>query len=400
MNFKNTKDAYGIVTKMFHWSMALIILGLLLVGLYMTGMENSPQKFEVYGLHKSFGLLILWMVGLRILWRGFTVQPVAHENHAIWERILAKVTHLFLYGAMIGMPLSGWLMSSAGEYPVSFFGLQMPSLMGKDTDIAHLMKEAHEILAFTLIGAVALHAAGALKHHFMDKDSTLTRMMASPLLHVGPYIIIAVLLAFAMGVVALSLGEEETSQNPVVQSSLENQDKAPVAASQNSQWVIIRDLSTINFTSRIYNTPFTGVFPNFDGTIIFDPDNLETAQADITIYIKDMSSGDAERDTEMLGKEWFNISDYTTAHFKAIQFEAAQANNYIAIGELTIKNRSMPVTLPFTLDFAENGTKVYMNGKLSLNRLDFGLGTGRWEATDIVGLNVDIDIKLVAHHPL
>jgi len=81
MSIKNTKTSYGIVGKLFHWPMALIMMGLIVVGLYMTSMEPSPDKYELYGLHKSFGILILWFIGLRVLWRFYTKPPQPHENH-------------------------------------------------------------------------------------------------------------------------------------------------------------------------------------------------------------------------------------------------------------------------------------------------------------------------------
>ncbi len=203
MSLKNTQESYGLMAKIFHWPMALIMMGLIIVGLYMTAMEPSPDKYELYGLHKSFGLLILWMVGLRILWRFYSKPPSSHENHQKWERTLAKLTHFMLYVSMIGMPLTGWLMSSAGGYPVSFFGLSMPPLMAENKDFGALMNDTHRILSYVLIGAVLLHAVGALKHHFIDKDTTFQRMAAEPMVRIGPYLAVLLVLLFTAAVVKL-----------------------------------------------------------------------------------------------------------------------------------------------------------------------------------------------------
>jgi len=203
IKLKNTSETYGLIAKAFHWPMAIIMLGLLLLGLYMEGLDPSPDKYELYGLHKSFGLLILWMVGLRLIWRFYTKLPEPHENHQRWERVLAKIAHFLLYVSMIGMPLTGWLMSSAGGHPVGFFGISMPSLMEKNEDFGKLMNETHSILAFTLVGVILLHAAGAMKHHFIDHDNTLKRMMAGPMHKIGPYILIIILGLFVGAVVKL-----------------------------------------------------------------------------------------------------------------------------------------------------------------------------------------------------
>lgn len=397
MKFKNTTDQYGAIAQFFHWAMAFIILSLLLVGLYMTGLEYSPKMLEIYALHKSFGLLVLWLVGLRILWRLFTKQPKHQENHHYWERILAKLAHLFLYVAMVGMPLSGWLMSSAGEYPVPFFGIQMPDLVSKNMDLAKFMKEVHEILGFVLIGVILLHAVGALKHHFIDKDTTLMRMMANPIKKMGPYVLILILGIFTLGVLGLSLiGNQEKTNKPKVEEVLNSSQNFEIIGPNS--WDIVKEQSGLNFKASVYNKEFTGIFSNFDGKIIFDPDDLKNSDVDITIDIASVKSGDEERDTAMVGEEWFNVETFPSANFKTTGFEKKSVGDYLAMGELTIKNRTMPVLLPFQLEIVEEGgtKRAYMNGSMSLNRLDFGLGEGRWDSPESVGLDVVVQIKLVA----
>lgn len=400
MQVKDTKDTYGIISKALHWPTAFIILALILVGFYMGSMPNSPEKFEIYALHKSFGILVLWLAGLRILWRLFTKQPDPQENHKVWERILAKLAHILLYVAMIGMPLSGWLMSSAGEYPVPFFGMQMPDLVGKDPELARLMHEVHEVLGFVLIGVVLLHALGAFKHHFIDEDSTLIRMMAAPMRHLGPYLLIIVLGLFGFGVVKLGFIDKARQKESQAAEEIKMEQDQTSNAEQypKNSWNIVEDLSSLTFESNIYGKKFTGTFRKFDGDIVFDPNDLKNSNADISIDVKTIDSGDVERDSQMLGQEWFDIAEYSTARFKTIDFQSMGEGRYIAVGELTIKNRSMPVSLPFQLDIIQNdqGQKAYMTGNITLNRLDFGLGEERWKASDIVGLDVVVQVKLVA----
>lgn len=179
--FKNSQKTYGIISKSFHWSMALIVFGLLGVGFYFDEISYGASQFQLLSLHKSFGLLILWMVALRLVWNRLSKKPRALSSHQKWERVLAKITHIFLYCALIGIPLSGWIMSLSGGYPVSFFEIPLPSFIDKNADLNALSWQIHQIMAYALVIAIALHAAGAFKHHFIDNDNTLKRMIFKPI---------------------------------------------------------------------------------------------------------------------------------------------------------------------------------------------------------------------------
>ena len=178
MCLKNTAERFGFVAQGFHWVIGLLIIGMLALGFYMADLEPGPEMLKLYGLHKSFGALVLMLVILRIIWRLMNVTPSPLAGHARWEVVLAKSVQGILYLAMLSMPLSGWLLSSSAGYPVSFFGLfDLPALVGKSKPLHDLAEEIHEITAFVLIGALTLHIAGALKHHIIDRDETIARML-------------------------------------------------------------------------------------------------------------------------------------------------------------------------------------------------------------------------------
>lgn len=180
ISFKNSAERFGAVAKSFHWVMALMMIGLLGLGFYMAGMERSPFKFELYSWHKSFGIVVLALVVFRVIWRFISAPPKALETHASWEKLLSKTIHIVLYVSMIGFPLSGWVMSSAGGHGVSVFGFfDMPAIVAENKDIGASAKLAHVIFAYSLIIALGLHILGGLKHHVVDKDLTLARMGAS-----------------------------------------------------------------------------------------------------------------------------------------------------------------------------------------------------------------------------
>lgn len=178
MALHNTETGYGSVNKAFHWLMALMIICLLAVGIWMTDLENGPTKFQVYGVHKAIGILVLVLAVARGLWRLRQVMPKLPDAMPVWQKKAAEYAHVALYVAMFAMPLSGWAMSNAAGYPVSVFGLfTMPEIVGANPEFRELFGEIHEICGYLLIGLIAVHAGAALQHHFIKRDDILRRML-------------------------------------------------------------------------------------------------------------------------------------------------------------------------------------------------------------------------------
>lgn len=177
MQLKNTDSHFGLIAILFHWIIALLIIGMLGVGLYMTSLPIGIQKLKIYGWHKECGILVLGLVLLRIIWRLSNKTPVLSLPR--WEHIAARLAHLALYGLMLAMPISGWLMTSAAGLAPSFFGLfTLPNLLAPNHDLKELFELIHTWLAYALIATIALHFCAALKHHFIDKDDILKRMIS------------------------------------------------------------------------------------------------------------------------------------------------------------------------------------------------------------------------------
>lgn len=169
---KSTIERYSPLMRLWHWSMAIVIIGLFFLGLWMTELDKEdPTRGFWYGIHKSFGalLIILW-VG-RLATRIFSKAPGTLIGQAFWKVFLAKATHLALYGFMIAIPVSGYLMSNLYGYPVALFGYELPTIVTKNVELAEIASEAHEILAFIIAGFVGLHVAGVLFHSFIEKPS-------------------------------------------------------------------------------------------------------------------------------------------------------------------------------------------------------------------------------------
>ncbi|MEZ5918455.1 MAG: cytochrome b/b6 domain-containing protein [Alphaproteobacteria bacterium] len=408
--WKNTPSTYGTVSRLFHWSTALIVLGLLGLGFYMHEVEAGQFKFQLYGLHKSFGILVLTLAALRILWNLGTSRPSALATHQKWEKFLSKAIHLFLYITLIGMPLSGWIMSSAGQFPVRVFGLfDLPALTGKNPALFDQMREIHEMFAYGLIAALALHIAGALKHHLIDRDSTLTRMGGNMALVALGLALLAIPVFFAGG----ELFEEEGEHTPnhAAASAGDHAEDHPDNHVDNpanhhdhnaaapTGWTIIPESSHIGFTFTQYGKPVQGAFTRFDGNIVFDPDNLAGSHAAITIDTASFSTGSGERDVQGTGAGWFDTATYPSATFETESFEHLGSNQYLAKGRLKIRDVEMPLTLPFSLNIEEGDDGLHtaiMHAKTRLNRLDFGIGQGGDANLQAVENEVEIEIEVTA----
>lgn len=171
-------DRYTATAKTLHWLMAVMIFGLLALGIYMHDLPLSPEKLKLYSWHKWAGVTVFLLVLIRLVWRITHRPPPLPASMPKTMQWAAHAGHFALYGLMIAIPLSGWLMSSAKGFQTVWFGvLPIPDLIGKDKELGDLLKEVHEALNFLLMLTLAGHIGAALKHHLIDKDDVLTRML-------------------------------------------------------------------------------------------------------------------------------------------------------------------------------------------------------------------------------
>lgn len=170
---------FNRIMRWLHWIMAFGILGLITLGYVMKEAKLDRElRTELYLLHKSFGVMLLGLIVLRILVRLCSRVPLLPSGLSRPDRVLAKITHGLLYLGMVAVPLSGFIMSMAGGQGIKLFGYQLPEIMTTDKQLAGLAHEVHELLPYVLLGVIALHVAGALKHRFFDtpENDVLPRM--------------------------------------------------------------------------------------------------------------------------------------------------------------------------------------------------------------------------------
>lgn len=179
--FQNTDDRYGAVAIVFHWLMALLMIGLLALGLYMVRLPDAgfnTKKIALILYHKEIGLLVLVLFAARLAWRVTQILPRLVAHLPDWQKITARFVHLCFYALMFALPVTGWLMSSAAGIPVSFFGLFMlPDLLPRDDFLFQRLIDIHKWLGYGLILLICVHAGAALGHHFVFKDDTLRKML-------------------------------------------------------------------------------------------------------------------------------------------------------------------------------------------------------------------------------
>ncbi|MBS0379347.1 MAG: cytochrome b [Proteobacteria bacterium] len=178
MAILNTTRRWGAIAQLFHWLIVLGIVAQFTLATLFDDLPAGPKKLTLLARHKSIGITILVLVALRLTWRGMNATPELPGTLKPYERTLAKVTHVLLYVLLFLVPLSGWLMSSARGFPVSWFGMfQLPDLVPKNKALYDALVTTHGILAWALGLVATLHLLAALKHHFVLKDDVLRRML-------------------------------------------------------------------------------------------------------------------------------------------------------------------------------------------------------------------------------
>lgn len=169
---------YTRTAVVLHWLVALGLAAALSVGFYMVDLPLSPFKLHIYSWHKWAGVTIFLLAVVRLAWRVKHGAPGLPLNRPAWQQAAADNMHRALYLLMLAIPLSGWLMSSAKGFQTVYFGiLPLPDLLAKNKELGHTLALVHETLNFILLALVLAHAAAALKHHFMDRDDVLSRMV-------------------------------------------------------------------------------------------------------------------------------------------------------------------------------------------------------------------------------
>jgi cytochrome b561 len=177
-NMTTLPNKYNLTMRILHWLVAFMLITLLVVGFIMANMPNSAQKWEIYTMHKSFGLVFLGLALLRLIVRLSSTIPADPEGIPSYQYLFAKVIRALMYLAMIFMPISGFVMSVSGGHTVKLFGLidvfnPFPYAVPQVSAFAH---GVHGVLALVLVTLIVLHLSGSTKHYLVEKINLIKRI--------------------------------------------------------------------------------------------------------------------------------------------------------------------------------------------------------------------------------
>ncbi|MEM1077191.1 MAG: cytochrome b/b6 domain-containing protein [Pseudomonadota bacterium] len=401
MALSNTRQSYGSLSKTLHWATALSILALIPLGIIANGLpfdtsEQLARKAFLFSIHKTLGVTVFFLALVRIGWMIAQPKPAPLHPDRGLETFAAELVHWALYGALVLVPLSGWIHHAAttGFAPIWWpFGQNLP-LVPKSEGIAHLFAGLHIVFERVLVIALALHIAGALKHKFIDKDGTLARMLPrggsvppapkraeSTVQHMLPP-----LGAAAAFVLAITVGNALGLYHGKGTAAVAQTELAEVA----SDWQV--ESGSLDITVSQLGAPVTGQFEQWTAEITYDPDT-QTGATTVTIAIPSLTLGSVTG--QALDTEFFDATTHPTAVFTAQIAPASEGSEapLVATGTLTLKGAEMPLVLPFDLTLTDGLAE--MTGSATVQRLDFGIGPSYPDEAS-VGFSVEITVALTA----
>lgn len=400
MTATNTTHSYGGVTKAFHWLTALLILSLLPLGLianalpYGTSAELAT-KAQVFSIHKTLGVTLFFVALARILWAMTQPRPGLLHPDRRAEAFAAHLVHGLLYGALVLVPLSGWVhhAATAGFAPIWWpFGQNLP-FVPLSEPVAEATATAHRLFTKVLMAALALHVLGALKHHLIDRDDTLRRMLPGRAPAVAPpppqrasarpALAAAAISALAIaGAAAWSLSAHDAPQSTATL----------LAQPANTGWTVQDGEIAIAVTQL--GSEVKGGFSNWTAAIEFDktPDALGVyGSVEVTIAMDSVTIGSVTSDAK--SAEYFDVAAHPTARFAAEIVKAEGEGAYVAQGALTLKGATVPVDLPFTLQI--EGDTATARGQVTLDRRNYAIGA-KQDDPGTLGFDVGVTVSLTA----
>lgn len=373
--------------------MAALLLFMIWLG---WNMDENEARFQ---LHKSIGITILFLALARLAWRFVNPPPPAPEGMPSLERTAAHAVHIAFYVLMIGIPLGGWLMVSVSPFQVAtvLYGViswpHLPFTQGLiSEDLYETVEFFHSKGAWVIIGLLALHVAGAVKHEFGKEEGVLKRMVPRLFGRAAPPALPARGAIFAFGgslalfaaiTLAALLGSGPSAATP-------SQGAGPAAQAIESNWVVDYGASEIAFSGLHEGKPFSGVFESWAADVAFDPDALDESKVRVTVDTRTVKTGKKLYDDSLKGREWFNPAEFPEAQVELSDF-AQVAGGYTATATLTLKGKPVSVPLAFTLDIS--GDQAELDGSAVFSRKALDLGQSSDPGADWVADEVTVAIS-------
>ena len=403
----NTNERYGRIEKLFHWTLALGIVGQFVSGQIanrvahsegvLTGADPAAvaQAAWLFSLHKTLGVLVFVLAVARIAWTLSSPRPAALHPDRKLETFAAKTVHFLLYGSLAMVPLTGWISHAAasGFAPIWWPLSQNLPLVPESTEVEHLFGSLHIVFIRVLFLAFLLHVAGALKHRLIDRDVTLQRMTPGqpdvpPLppheRQGGPVLAALAVWGLAIGIGA-ALGLYRTAEVAA----------APALEAVASDWTVTEGTLALSVTN--FGNAVEGSFGDWQAAIAFD-EATGTGEVTVTIATGSVTLGGVT--DQARGTDFFDVPGFPTATFAAAIAPAdgealpdGEPATHVATGTVTLRGAEADVVLPVVLDVAD-GTAT-MRGATTLDRRDFGIGA-TYTDESTVGFPVEVTVELTA----
>lgn len=378
---------FSDIAKLFHWLIAALIVsqyGLAKLAEYAEEENRALDQVAILANHKSVGMTILVLALARLIYRFYNAPPILPSDVPKWQKKASSLSHWLLYGFLFALPISGWLMSSAKAFTVSWFNLfAIPDLVSPSESLANQLHSAHHFLSEALFVIALIHIFAALKHHFFDKDDILIRMADG-----RSWSIFGVTALIAI----LSLGRffdsGSSSSSPTTQSSR----KLTLSDSNLPAWTIDYSDSFIRFSGDQAGAPFSGLWQDWIANIQFDSEQLSKSRFNVSIKPASAFSNDRDRDDTIRSADFFDVTQFASLYYLAEKFSSVD-QDFVANGQLTMKGFSSPAALNFKI--VEDKGKQTLTGTAVLDRLVWSIGTGDWLDTSWLGQQVVVEVRVV-----
>lgn len=396
MKLKNTPTTYGALSITLHWVFALLVFGLFGLGVYMVELTYYDTWYRgSVALHESIGITLFGLLLLRILWRMANVQPTPAPAKP-WEHAAAALVHGLLYLLPLLLMLSGYLISTADGRAISVFETfsvpALPALMESQEDF---FGELHEILAWVLMGLAGLHAAAALKHHFIDKNNTLKRMIGIKHRSWQKWLV-------ELKQYFFNLIYEESTMKTLIQSTIVTTAMAAAlcssAIAQAADYVIDTNGAHASVQFKIKHLGYswlTGRFNTFDGKFSYDPKAPEKSNIDVNINTASIDSNHAKRDKHLRSKDFLSVDEFPSSTFKSTKFVFKNETEATVTGDFTlhgvIKSISFPITKIGEGKDPWGGYRVGFEGKTTIKMADYGITYNLGPASEFVEINLFVE---------
>lgn len=395
-------ERYSSVAITLHWVIALAMLGMILGGWYMTDLpDGASGQYFLYQMHKSIGITILLLTVARIIWRVMNPPPALPDDMNGLEKTASHLVHLGFYGLMIGLPLTGWLYSSVSvklDVPTVLYGMiswpDVPFVDGLKTEGASgTVHFIHSKLAWVVLGLLALHFAGAIKHELGAEHGVLKRMIpglfgkSTPPKAPSRGAITA--FGSALGLLVVVAGA-----SPVMAMLSGNGQAVSPDAAFDPNWTVNADTSSITFSGMHDGNVYSGSFGNWDAAIQFDPAAPEASEVRVTVATTSATASQKLYSDSLPSPEWFNSSAFPTASVEILDFAASGGNAYTSTARLTLKD--LTVDTPFAFELDIEGDVARMTGQAIFQRKALDLGQSSDPNADWVSEDVTVDVVVKA----